>query len=367
MTGGILVIFGTIYILTIIYFTVLGCFMLMQQSNVSSIHGESEAKLTMTRTMGVAMFIWVFEMFIYVPLYILGIPTDHRIYSVLFIVLLLLNTPLVFMVMFAVVQHKVNRLKWSIALAAPFLIIAVWQILAPPQNVLPAFIATVLNVVCYIFLLLKFTSEYRTYVNRIQSEYSNLSHRQILWSWVSFSGLVIQGVLFLVYSWLWSPLVEAIYLPFSIINATYLCFCIRRQKTINLNVVESEDKEENTIAKSKNKAKEESLFATIEEKLKKNCEEQLLFLDPNLSREQLSRGLSISSTYLKLYFHNRGLTFYQYINTLRVEYAVNLMKKNPDMPIHKVSNLSGFSTQTTFRKTFQQVMGCLPSELKHTE
>lgn len=355
------------YILTIMLFVVLGCYMLAQRGSVMSTHGELVAKLRMTRTMGVCMFVWAFGTFLYLPPMLYGCHAEHMVYRVLFFVSLMLFTPMIFVDMFAVVQRKVNILNWVCALGSPFLLLAVWC-MVNPENYILIKIGATLSIACILFLLVRFVSEYRMYVRRIKSEYSELSHREIIWSWVCFSGLAIQGIIMVVYQLLWSPTLECIYIVLSVVNAVALCFCTCRQVTIDIDVVEDDkgEKEEAEATKTdKDRPKERTFYATIEEKLEMHCEGKLLYLDPDLTREQLCHRLNIGNTYLKMYFHSRGLTFYQYINTLRVEYAYRLMTSNPDLPIGEVSQHSGFRSQTTFRKVFKEIMGCLPSEMKN--
>lgn len=356
------------YILAIILLVVLGCYMLAQRGNVMSTHGELVAKLRMTRTMGVNMFVWAFGTFLYLPPMLYGCPNEHVVYRVLFFVSLMMATPMVFIDMFAVVQRKVKILNWVCALGSPFLILAIWCFY-DPENFILVKIGATLSVASIIFLLVKFASEYRMYVRRIKSEYSEISCREILWSWVCFSGLAVQGIILVVYQLLWSPTLECIYVFLSVVNAVSLCYCTCQQVTIDLDVIEEEegDGEEAEAAKTDDdRQKEHAFYATIEEKLEMHCEGKLLYLDPDLTREQLCHRLTIGNTYLKMYFHSRGLTFYQYINSLRVEYAYRLMMSNPDLPIADVSQQSGFRSQTTFRKVFKEVMGCLPSEIRNS-
>lgn len=350
------------YILAIILFVVLGCYMLAQRGNVMSTHGELVAKLRMTRTMGITMFVWAFGTFLYLPPMLYGCANEHIIYRVLFLVTLMMTTPTVFIDMFAVVQRKVNILNWVCALGSPFLMLAVWCFL-DPENDMPLRIGGTLSIASIVFLLVRFVSEYRMYVRRIKSEYSEITHREILWSWVCFSGLAVQGIILVVYQMLWSPTLECIYVVLSVINALALCFCTCHQVTIDLDVVEEE--EAKAAKTDDDRQKEHAFYATIEEKLEMHCEGKLLYLDPDLTREQLCHRLTIGNTYLKMYFHSRGLTFYQYINTLRVEYAYRLMMSNPDLSIGEVSQQSGFRSQTTFRKVFKDIMGCLPSEMRN--
>lgn len=359
MNDIVWVIYLMVYIAIILYFVVLGCFMLAHRGNPTSTHGELVAKFRLTRTLSVTMFIWALGLFVYLPPMFFKCPSDHPIYKVLFLVMPMLLMPSIYIVMFAIVQRKVNELIWACSLGLPFLVLAVWQMIIPLSDI-PAYIGAALFLVSCVSLLVGFSREHSLYIRRIQSEYSETTSRDILWSWVCFSGFAIQGIIFVIYSLLWSPLLEIVYILLLVFIATCLCYCTCRQRTLDLDVVP----EAEPAAEMENKQKSHDLYVVIEERLKSCCEEKLLFLDPNITLETLSLRLAINRTYLGMYFRSRGLSFYQYINTLRVEYAYHQMQDSPLLSIHKVCEMSGFRSQTTFRKAFQEVMGCLPSEVR---
>lgn len=359
----IMVIYLTTYVLVIIYFVVLGCWMLAQRGNPLLTRGEQEAKRRMTRTMGVAMFVAALEWFIYFPLMLYDFVRDAYAYKILFNVMLMMSTPTIYSIMFAVVQRKVNILGWICALGAPFLFLAVWQAYLPVDNNIPIYIGAALSVASYIFLLIRFSSEYRIYVHRIRSEYSETTSREIAWSWICFSASAVQGTLYVAYELFWEASLEILYMIFTLVNLGYICFCISRQRTIDVDVV----REPEAVAEMEDKPENITFYANIEQKLQGLCNEKFLFLNPDITLETLALRLSINRTYLGMYFRKRKMTFYQYINTLRVEYAYKLMQDNPHMSIRKVAEQSGFRSQTTFRKVFKEVMGCLPSEMKNKE
>lgn len=355
------------YISAIIYLVVLGCCILLHPDKAVVTHGMQKAKRRLTRTMGVSMFIIAFESFLYLPPMLMGYPGKHNIYKVLFLMVLMLGLPMVYNMMMAVVQRKANTLKWSLALGLPFLILTVWLIIAlpNPQDNTLIYVASSIAAASLVFLLAKYAGEYRLYLHRLQSEYSETSGHQILWSWICFGGFALQGILFVAYQLVWSPLLDVLYLVVSIPNVTFLCFCICRQRTLDLDVVmEPEERASHDDETLSDNQKEAAFYSDIEERLKTLCEDKLLFLDPELTRETLCLRLALNHTYLNLYFRKQGISYYQYINTLRIEYANHLMQENPDMPVSEVCTRSGFRSQPTFRKAFQEVMGCLPSEIK---
>lgn len=346
--------------------------MLMQKDSPLSTHGELAAKRRMTRTMGIAMFVMAFEWFVYLPPILCGLHPGDPLYKVFFIVMLMLTTPVVYAVMLAVVQRKVNVERWICALGAPFLLLAVWQMIAPLENDVLLYIGAALSVASYLYLLIKFASEYRMFVARIRSEYSDTTDREIAWSWICFSAFAIQGILFILYDLFWMPVLEVIYDLFSIVNLGYLCFCISKQRAIDVDIIDDgrtpqsplEGEDQYAHGSQTGRSGWVLLYAEMEQKLRTLCEDKLLYLDPDITLETLALRLGTNRTYMGIYFRERNLSFYQYINTLRIEYANRLMQDNPQLPLRKIAEQAGFNSQPTFRKAFQEVMGCLPSEVR---
>ena len=215
-----------------------------------------------------------------------------------------------------------------------------------------------------VFLFVRFAGEYRLYLRRLQSEYSETTGRQIFWSWICFGGFMLQGILFVAYQLVWTPLLDVLYLVVSVPNVTFLCYSTCRQRTLDLDVVDDGSTCSLTNADEDKAEKTAAFHSGIEMKLKSLCEDKLLFLDPDLTRETLCLRLGMNHTYLNLYLRKCGMTYYQYINKLRIEYAYRLMQDNPHLSLRKVAEQSGFRSQPTFRKAFQEVMGCLPSEAR---
>lgn len=364
-----------IYILCIMYFTALGCFMLAYRSDEMCTRGEIIAKRRMTQSVGAFMILWAFEYVIYLVPMIASCENDHPWYKICFLASMMLNTPMCYILTCAMLQRWKNAMQNATLLGMPFLAILLWFLLEGENRMLLVRISATLHILSIVYIILRYVGDYGAYIRRIRSEYSDISGRDIFWSWWFFLGVGIQAIVFVFYQFYWSFTLEIIYGALSIVNAAYFCYCTHRQQTLDNDIVEEtvETVTVNTLEEmpvevsAKDDSEEKAFFLIVEERLRSLCEEKYLFLEPDLSRESLCHRLSIGRTYLSMYLHSRGLTFYQYINTLRIEYAYNLMTENPDMSIHKISELSGFRSQTTFRKVFKEIMGCLPSELKHTK
>lgn len=357
------VIYLLAYILTIIYLVVIGCYMLMHHDHQSSTPGELIAKRRMTFTLGVSMHVWALDLFLYLPPMLLHYQPDDPIYSLLFIITLALTTPLYYIVMYTLMQRRFNLWRIIVLIGSPFLLLIFWHIIDPLQKA-PAFVASAIEIILIAILLILHTREYRIYKHRVKTEYSEMTDRDLHWSYATLYGFAAQSILFLMYQLMWTPLHEIIYFALSLINITALCFCTCTHKTIDDN--DNDGGDDNDDDGDDNDNYNYVLNASIEQKLKSHCEDSLLFLNPELSLDMLCKCLAINRTYLGMYFRKRGISFYRYINTLRVEYAYKLMCDSPELSIREVSEQSGFRTQTTFRKMFREVKGCLPSEVKTT-
>lgn len=362
------IIYITAYFLVILYYVLLGCWMFAYKDNPVSTRGELEAKRRMTNCVGGLMILWAFEYFLCLPSLLRTFDIEHPSYKICFLIMLALSTPAIYVVIRVILQKWEGTIKNACALCLPFLLICVWYIFFDWNGMTSVKVAAAICVTCVLGFIVKYAKDYHTYIRRLQSEYSETTGRDIFWSCWCFMGLAMQLFVYIWFALSWNFILDILYLCLSVVNAGFICHCTRQQKVMDNDIV-AEDVEnavETTPLDVANdeKTDEKAFYTVIEQKLESLCEKNQLFLEPDLTRETLCLRLSIGRTYLSMYLHSRGLTFYQYINTLRVEYAVKLMQENPEMPIHKISGLSGFRTQTTFRKVFHEVMGCLPSELQ---
>ena len=59
-----------------------------------------------------------------------------------------------------------------------------------------------------------------------------------------------------------------------------------------------------------------------------------------------------------------GMSFSEYINRLRVNYATQLMKDTPEMSTNEVAFRSGFSSLASFYSNFKTYQNCPPLTYK---
>lgn len=95
--------------------------------------------------------------------------------------------------------------------------------------------------------------------------------------------------------------------------------------------------------------------------------EMQLFLNPDIRRDDLLKALHISRPTLSAlvrYHHDDSVG--SYINRLRVEYAVELLRDQSHYSLDAVATQAGFKSRSTFYAAFQKRFGLTPAQYRKT-
>lgn len=89
------------------------------------------------------------------------------------------------------------------------------------------------------------------------------------------------------------------------------------------------------------------------------------YVQQGLTIKELSEILYTNRTYLSAYIKTTyKMTFREWITSLRLEYAKNILKEHPEINIQKLAESSGFLSQSNFIKLFSEKEGCTPAKWK---
>jgi len=103
-----------------------------------------------------------------------------------------------------------------------------------------------------------------------------------------------------------------------------------------------------------------------QEKLNNLMENEKVFLDTSLSLTSLAHLMKIPNHHLTQIFSIQlNQTFYQYINSFRIDYACALLTKNLDMNLEELAEKSGFNSKPSFNRQFKALKDCTPSEYRN--
>ena len=90
------------------------------------------------------------------------------------------------------------------------------------------------------------------------------------------------------------------------------------------------------------------------------------YIDTNINIDDLSRELYISKFHLHRVFKEEfGKNIYESIKSIRLEKAANLLISNKFSTISNISSMIGYSSQTSFIRSFKQRFNMTPKEWKN--
>lgn len=107
-------------------------------------------------------------------------------------------------------------------------------------------------------------------------------------------------------------------------------------------------------------------MSLIGQRLEEYIREKELFLNAKLSLNDLATEMGTNRSYLSNCLNNElGVTFYDFINSFRLERAKSLLGDAAfGGSIEETALLSGFNSVSTFRRSFQKKYGCTPSQYR---
>lgn len=105
--------------------------------------------------------------------------------------------------------------------------------------------------------------------------------------------------------------------------------------------------------------------------LEQHCDAKQLYLQHDLTLQQLAIAIGTNRTYLGNYFVQQGITYNAYINHLRVEHFIRIYRENRassrSITAIQLARQSGFYSYSTFSVAFKKFMGITVSEWMKSE
>ena len=99
----------------------------------------------------------------------------------------------------------------------------------------------------------------------------------------------------------------------------------------------------------------------IEQLLKERCVAKELYLQHDLTLQQLALAIGTNRTYLSQYFSRQSITYNTYINNLRINHFISHYEAataaGQDFTAQQLAEKSGYRSYSTFSTAFKQRMG----------
>ena len=107
---------------------------------------------------------------------------------------------------------------------------------------------------------------------------------------------------------------------------------------------------------------EDGAYNELLEKIRKLMSEEKLYLSPNLKVGDLAMRVNSNRSYVYNAINvEMGISFSDYINSQRINYASQLLETNPELSIHDVMLKSGFTSSSAFYRNFKKFKGITPT------
>ena len=205
-------------------------------------------------------------------------------------------------------------------------------------------------------------------VDMDEDEYSNEEDFPVTFArsikWLPLIICVMLAVNFLIND----PLVKMVRdLIFTFVNVWFVIYTLnphRKVRQLPMELQQKVEKEEETKgAEDPKRHLNEEQRQQMEDRLLALVREEKLYLNDHLSMNDLVKRLHTNKTYLsEVIADSEYRSFYQLINTLRIEHACWMLGEDPNLKMEQVAMASGFSSGSAFSQVFKRIKGVSPSE-----
>lgn len=243
--------------------------------------------------------------------------------------------------------------------------LAAWYICSANQTAL--YVSYVFWSVYLLLFGINFALEVKKYRKNLLDNFSYDRNHRVVWLASSVVALTMIFASFLL-SVIWA---EQSVTPFIFLHqALSLAFCLFLTFVTTRQVAEKEELEvlQESVAEENAPLQntiedEDSRNVWIGRRLEALCENEGVYLNPDLNSAMLSKSVGTNRTYLSRYFNSKGVNFNHYINSLRINYAKKQIDESVEKPnVTELAQECGYRQLNSFRSAFKTFTGMLPSE-----
>jgi len=282
--------------------------------------------------------------------------------------------PLASAIMFIMLQDR-RRPLWPIAVAmAPLVVVAIVCIATRSNAILPPAYAYFL-LLC-IVLVLYMTRAVRQYGRWLRDNYADLEHKEV-WQSMIVLAVILAGFSLYMFE------LEGTFFRHAMQTSVIIvvCFLVWRVETLSdlsahkmpaeeaLPLPDAEDTplscHEGAPLSDADETSADSMKVTLPQDLttllQKHCIDTQLYLQHDLTIQQLAKTIGTNRFYLSQYFSQQGITYNDYINGLRIDHFVahyhEIASSHHSFTVKQLAIDSGYRNYTTFSTAFKRRMG----------
>jgi len=232
-----------------------------------------------------------------------------------------------------------------------------------------------LQVVVYVIAIIQLLKKHQKNILEYFSYTENIS---LSWLWVFLFMYIAFSVLDISLYFLSThyPLFRLIYFLCMILFINFLGFFGIKQSDIYLQkLYEAQVNIKESLHETSSMPKDKTIVSSgfqlteefkqeLYERILQIMKEKKLYVDPELNIITLAKLLETNYKYVSIVINEKtGNNFFNFINDLRVEEAIENMKRHGNtLTLEAIAQMSGFRNRSTFLHAFKKKMGVNPSE-----
>jgi len=266
--------------------------------------------------------------------------------------------PLAIGVLFSMLQDR-RRPLWPVVVTAILPAVIAAFTIPYGMRLCLMFINAYLLLLC-IGLIAYMIREVRHYCHWLSDNYVDLEHKEV---WQSF--VVLFGLLVLLSSYVFSSDSLSSQYAMQVGNLVLIGYLLWRVETLSdLSIPDSsaqEDAGDALSPASEDKGLPQATINNISNLLQQYCIDTQLYLQHDLTLQQLAKAIGTNRFYLSRYFSDQGITYNVYINNLRINHFMKLYAEvtaaQRPYTAQQLASQSGYRSYSTFGLAFKQRMG----------
>jgi AraC-like DNA-binding protein len=269
--------------------------------------------------------------------------------------------------MLSMLQDR-RRPVWPAFVAMiPFMVLWVLQMTNPGGLFID--IAIVYNMVIYVLFFIYMVFALRRYGRWLNDNYADLENKKVWLNQLVSLGYVLTFILYV----LVDTNLNLIFL-LHFVELVFFCLLVWRVDTLPSFTPDVSYQEKGVFHSSADNSVDETTdsnilkrgigsetLAQIEQLLKEHCVATQLYLQHDLTLQQLAQAIGTNRSYLSQYFSRQGITYNIYINNLRINHFISRYQETAaaGLPFvaQQLASESGYRSYSTFSLAFKQRMG----------
>jgi len=262
-------------------------------------------------------------------------------------------------VLFAMLQDRKRSVLPIIIIMIPLLVLLSLCIITESEDI--AMAAYVYYGLTWVVLIIYMVRELKRYGRWLRNNYADLEHKEV---WQSVAALFIMLISFSLYIFV----TDSVFLEYTLqfVVLTLIFYLLWRVETLSdLSIsqqhLSSEEEAAEEFEEMNDSKLPPAIVKKIERLLQQHCIDPLLFLQHDLSAEQLAQTIGTNRYYLSRYFSQKGISYNTYIHQLRINHFIKLyyeaVDKGKPFTVQQLAQESGYRSYSTFSLAFKQRTG----------